>query len=277
MRIKSYILIFLGILCAFSAFSQKSKAVLNKEISFHFGPAIFQGDVTSGLFFSKKKVSQLSFENCNLNIGSGMNFYISPSFSFKTNVNLLQLYGDDAWGKNEVRMLKFKTYLLDFSALIEYIYFNPLFEKKYLTLSTGVAFINFYPLGKYNGKWHNLRNASTEGQGLIKGTKKYKPIVLSMPINFGYFFDVNNRDKYGIEICFRKTFTDYIDDVSGRYYDNDEILKQKGESAAALADPKPIKSPSGTLRGNPRKNDNYTFINFSYRRLLGVKYVSKFL
>lgn len=266
----------MNIFSVLTLYAQKSKIVLNKEIVFHIGPSVFQGDITSGLYFSDKKVNQIKFENSNLNIGSGIIYHVSPGFSFKTNVNILQLYGDDAWGKNAARMLKFKTYLIDFSAMLEYSYSYQFIKKNYLTISTGFSVINFYPMGEYNGKWYNLRKASTEGQGLKNGTDRYRAFSVSLPVNFGYFFEINNRDKLGIELCFRKAFTDYIDDVSGRYYNNTEIKNQKGEWAANLADPKPQKTPAGVLRGNPSKDDNYTIINFSYRRLLGVKYVTRY-
>lgn len=270
------ILIFLCSFNAYFAHGQKGKDVLNKEVSYHIGPAVFQGDVVSGVYFSNKKISQSYLSNSNLNVGLGFNYYLSNIFCFKTNFNFLQLNGNDEWGKNYQRMLKFRTYLFDVSAIVEYNYMNRYLKNSIFSASSGIAVINFYPMGKYNGKWYSLQKVGTEGQGLKPGSKKYLPLALSIPINVGYYYILNNRDKFGFEICFRKTFTDYIDDVSGQYYDNNEILNKKGEEAAYLADPRPVKAQAGTYRGNPGKNDNYTFVNLSYRRLLGVKYIIKY-
>ena len=65
----------------------------------------------------------------------------------------------------------------------------------------------------------------------------------------------------------RKTFTDYIDDVSKTYYDNDAIKSHSGETAAHLADPslppREGQTLAGEQRGDPRDRDAYMFAVFS--------------
>jgi hypothetical protein len=70
----------------------------------------------------------------------------------------------------------------------------------------------------------------------------------------------------GFEFGIRKTFTDYIDDVSKTYYDNDAISQANGPIAAALADPSLVETPAtnvGSQRGDPSDKDAYMFMIFS--------------
>jgi hypothetical protein len=68
----------------------------------------------------------------------------------------------------------------------------------------------------------------------------------------------------------RYTFTDYIDDASTIYYDNDKLRAEKGDAAADLADPSSGENPNwtaaGSPRGNPKNNDHYLsiFVTFTY-------------
>ena len=85
----------------------------------------------------------------------------------------------------------------------------------------------------------------------------------------------------GFEFGVRKTFTDYIDDVSKTYYDNEAIKQKYGQVAALLADPSVSSSNSnvdddvitapGQQRGDPRDNDAYMFavISIHYKLRTG--------
>ena len=85
-----------------------------------------------------------------------------------------------------------------------------------------------------------------------------------------FYFD--RRWGIGLEYGIRKTFTDYIDDVSGTYYDNAKLLQNYGPISAGMADPslgyiKGATSPngdgSGAQRGETKYKDSYVFIDFS--------------
>ena len=74
-----------------------------------------------------------------------------------------------------------------------------------------------------------------------------------------------------MEFGIRKTFTDYIDGVSGNYYDQAKLIKAYGPIAGALADPNLGKIDGATMagqeRGNPRYKDTYMFltVNVGYK------------
>src|SRR3989304_6104795 len=74
---------------------------------------------------------------------------------------------------------------------------------------------------------------------------------------------VNTAKRIGInfEWGLRKTFTDYIDDVSGKYVDPLLIESEKGPVAAALSDKsKEAGNNAGKQRGNSYTKDWYSFV-----------------
>ena len=57
----------------------------------------------------------------------------------------------------------------------------------------------------------------------------------------------------------RFTFTDYLDDVSGNYYDNQTLSEYRGAVVARLADKSETTHLAGTGRGNSTTKDFYSF------------------
>lgn len=148
---------------------------------------------------------------------------------------------------------------------------------------SGVFFFN--PQAKYAGTWVKLQPLGTEGQGLVPGTRKYFRLSPAILYGGGMKFGISRKLSAGVEIGLRKTFTDYLDDVSTTYYDNDALRLIRGDIAAELADPSFDKGPSspnadgsGAQRGNPENKDFYGFVSFTvnYKMLYRRKTRSKF-
>lgn len=59
--------------------------------------------------------------------------------------------------------------------------------------------------------WHNLRDLRTEGA-------TYSQFGVAIPLGIGFYFTHNKEWRFGWEISWRTTFSDYLDDVSTRYY-----------------------------------------------------------
>jgi len=68
-------------------------------------------------------------------------------------------------------------------------------------------------------KWVDLKPLGTEGQYTnIPGTPKpYSLLQIAVPIGFGVRYRLADKWDLGLEFCYRFVFTDYIDDVSGKY------------------------------------------------------------
>jgi hypothetical protein len=117
--------------------------------------------------------------------------------------------------------------------------------------------------------WYNLRPLSTEGQGYFPTRQKYLPVAFAIPFGIGATIQVSEEYSVGFRYGFRKTFSDYIDDVSTTYVDP-SIYSEMFEDASKVilarhfANPtnnsmaKTVTSP-GQQRGNPFNTDAYMF------------------
>lgn len=174
------------------------------------------------------------------------------------------------------RNLNFKSDILDFGIQGE---FHPLplivdevgFISPYIML--GINGFTFNPRTFYEGEWYDLAELGTEGQYLEgSGVSPYKTFQVAIPMGIGFDLAVSEYNSIGFEFGLRKTFTDYLDDVSGVYPNLDE-LKAQNSTAAALSyrideyyNEILTDNPEGNIRGNSKNNDLYFFagINFTF-------------
>jgi len=215
----------------------------------------------------------------------GYRYRLNKRFASRTDFSFLLVGGNDKLTLEPYRNnrnLNFKSYIFEFATNIEFslsfdrhgnrYHIKKTMLKRYKAFSSyyylfvGVGGFYFNPKGEYGGNWYKLQPLSTEGQGLPGGAKKYKRVSISIPIGIGARFKLNKKWTVGIEYNFRKTFTDYIDDVSSVYYDKVLLEQHKGAIAVALADPSlglipgatsPNGDGTGAQRGNTRDKDSY--------------------
>ncbi|MFW5705795.1 MAG: hypothetical protein ACOCX8_02215, partial [Bacteroidota bacterium] len=122
----------------------------------------------------------------------------------------------------------------------------------------------------------HLHNINTEGLD-----KPYSLYGLSAVFGFGIKYSLGSRVGIGLEWGMRKTFTDYLDDISGEYkldFNNLDIVIDNETDwedvlPIVLSDPSPVKHQPGMQRGNPQNNDWYSFAGLTliYRFSIGEK------
>ncbi len=146
-----------------------------------------------------------------------------------------------------------------FAAGIGYFHFEP-----YSTVGTAATWVKTYPL-------------SLEGQGFgDKFPKQFALWNLCIPMAVGWKWDLGEHLNLGIEYQYRKTFTDYLDGVSGKYISQNDFKQHLPPADATLAYNIADKSyflglsqpqAAGNLRGNPTNKDSYSTIqiNFYYK------------
>ena len=151
----------------------------------------------------------------------------------------------------------------------------------------GVGGFYFNPKGKnpVTGEWVALQPLHTEGQGIIGTRQPYKRFQVCIPMGLGFTFRLAPQWRLGIDLGLRKTFTDYIDDVSLTYVDP-AMFAQSGSPNAALSAIMSDKSkgniPGGSApgqqRGDPKDKDSYMFltINLAYKFGTGGPSMPKF-
>lgn len=138
----------------------------------------------------------------------------------------------------------------------------------YVSIGAGVT--RFNPKANFQGEWFALRKFGTEGQKQEGGPEQYSLFTVVLPLGVGFRYELNREWTLGIELVHRVTFTDYMDDVSTDYFDNDIIKQTQGELASHFADPSlgyfvdengreiPLNSTfTGAQRGQPAENDAY--------------------
>lgn len=227
------------------------------------GIAYYFGDINSDF--------DLKHPGPSLGIGARYNFNERVCLKFSGNASYVS--ASDANSTNsfqQKRNLSFQTLVFDGSAQMEFNFLTYTHGSRdeFFTpyLLGGITVFNFNPKTEYQGEVYELRPLGTEGQ--FKG-EEYYSTQLGLIVGGGFKFDLSYRWSINIEIATRQLFTDYFDDVSGKYADKSEIEAVRGNLgpvAAALSDRSaelgldpPIGAP-GRQRGTSTNNDRYATI-----------------
>ena len=125
----------------------------------------------------------------------------------------------------------------------------------------GVSLFNFKPQAETkNSEWIDLQPLGTEGQETSSSDKKYALTQFAIPIGGGIKIAVNPSFNIILEYGVRKTFTDYLDDVSTTFVGGsaNPYPVEMTQDAIDMSDPLTTHS-QGDQRGDPNKKDWYSF------------------
>lgn len=207
-----------------------------------------------------------TFDQANFSVSAGLIYSINQ-FSLRGSFTYGKVSGDDARNtKFKYRNLSFFSTVSDVNLCLQYdIYsldngarFTPYFL-------AGLGVFHFNPYTFYNSEKYYLRPLGTEGEGLAAypGKKVYPLTQMDIPLGVGVKYKLSDRFLLGIEFNSRFLFTDYLDDVSTNYPDENELFKAKGQLAVGLSfrgdeiDPS-LPFPSNSKRGNANNDNFYT-------------------
>lgn len=272
------------------------------EWSVGLGASNFLGDLGGANAIGTNGFKDLELSLTRPALSAGIRYKLSENFSLNSHVTYGHVRGDDKLTEEYYRNnrnLNFKSDIfeinLNFEAAILTQRQGGIYRlrgvKRATTFETsfyafaGIGVFHFNPKGLYNDEWIRLQPLGTEGQGISEAREPYKLTQVCIPLGIGTRYFFNRRMGVGFEFGIRKTFTDYIDDVSKTYYDNAAILQKYGSVAAELADPSFTSMSSdplvngtdggitaaGQQRGDPRDNDAYMFaiISLHYKLRTG--------
>lgn len=178
--------------------------------------------------------------------------------------------GDDAVSKvDPLRNLNFQSTISDISATVEFNFFDYFigslrhFVTPYM-YAGGTVFL-FNPKGVVNGSLTELRPLATEGQGSAQypDRKQYKKVSYAVPFGIGVKYSLNQFVGMSVDWGMRKTFTDYLDDVSKTYYLDLAGIAPTEAGIAELASDPTLTHIAGNQRGDSRFNDWYGIVSFS--------------
>ena len=266
-------------------------------------------------------------------------YNLASKLTIRLNAAISQISGDDAetqeYYRNN-RRLNFNTFLGEVALMSEFIIINERTGNRYnlktpagkylgvrnplgigLYVFGGIGGVYFNPIGfdrfmDSNGEIigigarHPLRELRTEGQGTTGDTlfplgETYGPVAICIPMGIGIKKAFNGNGGIKLEFGFRLTNTDYLDDVSGNYYDwaanggSETQITMSGTKSGqewryygmaegtpgnwtypAGANPRPdigvggnvyeifyTHTEPGMQRGNPENDDSYMFLTLS--------------
>lgn len=297
------------------------------EFGLFLGPAQYQGDLSK---------SQITWKYTRPQGGAIARYNFTPNISFKGQIFFGRVAGNDqAWGekfkadpgfkptsgdvdkdgKGEnqsnyyyrlKRNLNFTSNIFEVSAAVEYniLKFIPGSQRFKWTpyLTTGIGVFHFNPKTEYKGEKISLVNEYTEAdkvKNINDGKKGYSLWSVCVPVGIGVKYNLGSLWSVSFEICGRKTFTDWIDDVHynwigpqnastpAEYKVNGDLTRaqalsdRSGEAANPLTPGKNFVSANASQkilsksngdsevnRGDSRDKDTYIFTGFTISKTI---------
>lgn len=181
----------------------------------------------------------------------------------------------------ERRNLSFRSHIYEAAVVGEFTFqpFGAGATEKLWTpyLYGGIGFFHFSPEASYidvdgTEQWVPLQPLHTEGQGTTQylDRRPYALLQLCMPFGVGVKFRLGKTFTLTAEYGFRKTWTDYLDDVSTTYVGSEVLLNSSGdgEMSARMADRtneviEGYENDPGIKRGDDSLKDWYAFFHVS--------------
>jgi hypothetical protein len=260
----------------FATSSLLSFAQGSAEFGFNAGFSSYLGDLVPQAY---------TFKDPGVAMGIQAKHNMTPHITMRAFMNVMRISGSDANSGNQTlinRNLSFRTNVLEYGGALEinvlpFDRFNPNRnkDKRHFSFTPyfygGVNVFHFNPKTYYNGTWVSLQPLSTEGQGTsLSNENAYNLTQIAIPFGLGWKYQPNSRIVFSYEFGLRKTFTDYLDDVSGNYVDLTKLRQEKGNTASALsyrgdelANHDGTYPAAGMMRGQSANKDWYTVNTFS--------------
>lgn len=197
------------------------------------------------------------------NLNVGLQYFIHPSLALRGEAGWFQLEGSDANGKHGAhasRNLSFvsNNFELSFTGAyhlypMAYRYYQRMPFNAYVY--AGLGLLHFNPRAEYQGTMYALAPLRTEDVAYSRATFVI-PMGAGIKVKAGPFFNLVLEGGY------RKTFTDYLDDVSTVHPDKSSWTDPV---RIALSDRRPEIDGKpfapGAIRGNPDTMDGYFLMN----------------
>ncbi len=243
--------IFLSLCLLFSA---QLYAQEHHELGIMGGVANYYGDLQPSLLpsYGYKPVAGILYK-----------YFISPFIGLRCGATYNSLTASDSRSDiaaDRARNLSFSTTVYELHAALE-INFRPIeVKKKKFTpyIFGGISAFYFNPYATDNaGNKVFLKPLSTEGEGLsmYPDRKPYSLVNMAFPIGGGLKFLMGKRMILCVEMGYRYTNTDYLDDVSKSYVDLNVLQANRGTLAAQMS-----------YRGNTASGWNGTYPNYGVAR-----------
>ncbi len=268
------------------------------EFSAGIGISNFLGELGGANQIGTHYFKDLEWSQTRLALAVGLRYKLGNYFALKSHLTYGRVSGDDKLTQEFFRNYRNLSF---FSDIYEFnINFEGAFQQEqvghryrlrkvrgirgyelYTYAFIGAGVFHMDPKTEFKGTSIRLQPLGTEGQGLVASRSKYSLFQFCIPVGIGFKYTIDRQWGVGLELGLRKTFTDYIDDVSTTFFD---FASYPGADplAALVADrsnrTKPQITDAGAQRGDPRENDSYMFAIFSinYKLSSGRGFLPRF-
>ena len=235
------------------------------------GGANYLGDVGGVDQARRDFIYDMKLGDTRYSFGAYLRRRISRSFNVKLSASFSRIQGDDKntdqYAPRMARNLNFTNNIKELALQTEYTLYsdndfggrglyNPNFRVYALA---GIAAFHHNPRSTYagddpqfQGMTVDLRPLRTEGQ-----SEEYSAFGLAIPMGFGFYFTYNRTFRFGWELGYRQTFTDYLDDISSVYATDAEL--DNDEMRIAFANQTTAEVIENSFPGQPEQIWNYDY------------------
>jgi hypothetical protein len=251
-------------------------------LSFKLGSTAFLGDLGGNQGAGKPFIKDFNSKTLRPFVGASYSYFPLSWLSVNAGLHLTWVTGADSLITNKIghaagrfeRNLSFRSAITELSADVELYPLQTLFQFKETKirpfLGTGIGLFHFNPKAHLFSEWFELQPLHLEGQGFAEypDRKNYKRTQVYIPLSLGLKYKITDNYFFSLNTNFRKTFTDYIDDVSTTYIDPSLFDKYLSRYDAVIAKElyyrgtSTVKPSSSSIRGY-NSLDSYTSIAFT--------------
>jgi hypothetical protein len=272
----------------------KAQKRYNLDYGVMTGVSNYLGEIGGREKAARPFLADLKLAKTRWNETAFIRYKFHPQFSVKGAFNYLRIEGDDKLTTNpgrRYRNLNFRSDIFDLETTINWIIYNSIkpsgiyrrtnvYFTAYLFTGAGIFYHN--PKAFYQDEWIALQPLKTEGQ-----TKGYSHIGFCVPVGGGFYFTIlkgRRAHRLGLELNWRYTSTDYLDDISSKSWLNPASPNASNQSVALnnrnpeLGSKQPDNfalnygwrddgsgnNQNKAPRGDPSKKDSYISFNLSY-------------
>jgi hypothetical protein len=223
---------------------------------------IFSAGTGTATYFGELK-NDGDYIDAKPNLNAGLQYFVSPNIALRTEMSWFQLTGDDSeanGGGREQRNLSFVSNNVE-ASITGAFHLKPMTGRYYQRppfnayVYAGLGLLYFNPRAELDGVMYSLQPLMTEDVS-------YSRTVIVLPVGAGVKVKAGPFFNFVLEGGYRKTFTDYLDDVSTVHPDKSTwtnsiriALSDRGPEVDAA--PRAV----GSIRGNPDKKDGYFLMN----------------
>ncbi|HXB41731.1 MAG TPA: DUF6089 family protein [Bacteroidia bacterium] len=244
------------------------------DYGFGLGASNYLGDMGGKEKTRRDFVADMKLAETRWMVSGFARYKFDQRFALKAELTYLRIQGADNLSSNiprHTRNLSFFNDIFELTLTPQLtIYENNDLGSSYrfrlgfkTYIFAGVGVFHHNPKTIYKDEVYKLAPLQTEGV-------KYSLWQMNVPVGMGFYFTMKKKHRIGFEYNWRICFTDYLDDVSGKYASGltgmSAILANRtNELPAGSADPTTLAYfKPGNKRGDASHKDTYMTVQVNY-------------